>query len=60
MVRIAIVSYLLKCFYSFTTAGLSDTESESKVFVEEFLWKEIDYVDSEDEVIEQLYIWEVK
>ena len=55
--RIVIVSYLLKYFYSLTTAGLRDIESESKVFVEEFPWKEIDYGDSEDEVIEQLYTW---
>ena len=57
MVRIVIVSYLLKYFYSLTTAGLRDIESESKVFIEEFPWKEIDYGDSEDEVIEQLYTW---
>ena len=31
--RTAIVSYLLKCFYSFSAAELNNIESEDEVFV---------------------------
>ena len=54
----AIVSYLLKYFYSFSAAELNNTESEGKVFVQEC--DESDDGDSDDEDIEQLYIWQVK
>ena len=56
--RTAIVSYLLKFFYSFSAAELNNTESEGKVFVQEC--DESDDGDSDDEDIEQLYIWQVK
>ena len=56
----AIVSYLLKCFYSFPAAELNNIESEEKDFVQEFSYEERDYGDSDDEDIEQLYIWQVK
>ena len=58
--RTAIVSYLLKCFYSFSAAELNNIESEDEVFVQEFSCEESDYGDSDDEDIEQLYIWQVE
>ena len=56
----AIVSYLLKYFYSFSAAELNNIESEDEVFVQEFSCEESDYGDSDDEDIEQLYTWEAK
>ena len=56
----AIVSYLLKCFYSFPAAELNNIESKEEVFVQEFSYEERDYGYSDDEDIEQLYIWQVK
>ena len=56
----AIVSYLLKYFYSFSAAELNIIEGEDAVFVQEFSCEESDYGDSDDEDIEQLYIWQVK
>ena len=58
--RTAIVSYLLKYFYSFSVAELNNIESEDEVFAQEFSCEESDYGDSDDEDIEQLYIWQVK
>ena len=58
--RTTIVSYLLKCFHSFSAAELSNIESEDEVFAQEFLCGNSDYQDSDDEDIEQLYIWQVK
>ena len=58
--RTAIVSYLLKYFYSFSAAELNNIESEDEVFAQEFSCEESDYGDSDDEDIEQLYIWQVK
>ena len=58
--RTAIVQYLLKYFYSFSAAELNNIESEDEVFVQEFSCEESDYGDSDDEDIEQLYIWQVK
>ena len=49
--RIAIVSYLLKYFYSFSAAELNNIESEDEVFAEEFSCEESDYGDSDDENI---------
>ena len=51
---------LLKYFYSFSAAELNNIESEDEVFVQEFSCEESDYGDSDDEDIEQLYIWQVK
>ena len=59
-IHTAIVSYLLKYFYSFSAADLNNTESADEVFAQEFSCKESDYEDSDDEDIEQLYIWQVK
>ena len=42
----AIVSYLLKYFYSFSAAELCNIESEDKVFAHEFSYEESDYGDS--------------
>ena len=56
----AIISYLLKYFYSFSAAELNNIESENDVFAQEFSCEESDYGDSDDEDIEQLYIWQVK
>ena len=39
-VRTAIISYLLKYFYSFATAELNNIESEDDVFAQEFLCEE--------------------
>ena len=58
--RTAIVSYLFKYFYSFSTPQLNNIESEDEIFVQEFSCEESDYGDSDDEDIEQLYIWQVK
>ena len=58
--RIAIVSYLLKYFHSFSPAELSNIGSEDKGFVQEFSSEESDYEDSGDEDIKQLYIWQLK
>ena len=58
--RTAVISYLLKYFYSFSAAELNNIESEEEVFAQEFSYEESDYGDSDDEDIEQLYIWQVK
>ena len=47
----AIVSYLLKYFYSFSAAELNNIESEDEVFTQEFSYEESDYGDSDDEDI---------
>ena len=47
----AIVSYLLKYFYSFSAAELNNIESEDKVFTQEFSYEESDYEGSDDEDI---------
>ena len=56
----AIVSYLLKYFYSFSVAELNNIESEDEVFVLELSCKESDYGGSDDEDTEQLYIRQAK
>ena len=56
----AIASYLLKYFHSFSAAELNNIESEDKVFAQEFSCEKSDYRDSDEEDIEQLYIWQVK
>ena len=56
----AVVSYLLNYFYSFSAAEVNNIESEDEVFAQEFSYKECDYGDSDDEDIQQLYIWQVK
>ena len=56
----AIVLYLHKHFYSFSSAELNSIESEDKVFDQRFSCEESDYRYSADEDIEQLYIWQVK
>ena len=53
----AIVSYLLKYFYSVWAAELNNIESEDEVFAYKFSCEESDYGDSDDEDIGQLYIW---
>ena len=58
--RTAVISHLLKYFYSFSAAELNNIESEEEVFAQEFSYEESDYGDSNDEDIEQLYIWQVK
>ena len=58
--RTAIISYLLKYFCFFSAAELNNIESEDEVFAQEFSYEESDYGDSDDEDIEQLYIWQVK
>ena len=58
--RTVITSYLFKYFYSFSAAELNNIESEDEVFAQEFSREESDYGDSDDEHIEQLYIWQVK
>ena len=58
--RTAIVSYLIKYFYSFSAAELNNIESEDKVFAQEISCQESDYGDSDDEDIEKLHIWQVK
>ena len=47
----AIVSYLLKYFYSFSAAELNNIESGDKIFTEEFSYQGSDYGDSDDEKI---------
>ena len=42
---------LLKYFYSFSAAELNNIESENDVFAPEFLYKESDYGDTNDEDI---------
>ena len=49
--RTAIVSYLLKYFYSFPAAELNNIKSEEEVFALEFLYEKSDYRDSDDEDI---------
>ena len=56
--RTAIVSYLLEYFYSFSAAELNNIENEGEVFVQEC--EESDDGDSDDEDIEQMFIWQVK
>ena len=58
--RTAILSCLLKYFYSFSAAELNNIESEDEVFAQEFSCEESDYGDNDDEDIEQLYIRQVK
>ena len=58
--RTAIVSYLLKYFYSFSAAELNNIESEDEAFAQEFSCEESGYGDSADEDNEQLYICQVK
>ena len=58
--RTAILSQLLKYFYSFSTAEPNNVESEDEVFAQEFSCKESDSGESRDDDIEQLYIWQVK
>ena len=58
--RTVNTSYLFKYFYSFSAAELNNIESEDEVFAQEFSCEESDYGDSDDEDIEQLYIWQVK
>ena len=60
MMHAAIVPYLLQYFYSFSAAELNNIESEDKVFAQEFSCEKSDYRDSDEEDIEQLYIWQVK
>ena len=48
MTGTAIVSYLLKYFYSFSAAELNNIEGEDQVFTQEFSYKESDYGDSDD------------
>ena len=56
----AIVSYLLKYFYSFSVAELNNIESEDEVFILELSCEESDYGGSDDEDTEQLYIRQAK
>ena len=58
--RTAIVSYLLKYFYSFPAAELNNIESEEEISAQEFSYEESDYGDIYDEDIEHLYTWQVK
>ena len=58
--RTAIVLYLLKYIYSFSAAELNNIEGDDEVFAQEFSCEESDYGDSDDEDIEELYIWQVK
>ena len=60
IMRTAIISYLLKYFYSFSAAELNNIESENDVFAKEFSCEDSDFGDSNDEDIDQLYIWQVK
>ena len=43
----AIVSYLLKYFYTFSATELNDIESEDEVFAQQFSYEESDSGDSE-------------
>ena len=56
----AIVPYLLKYFHSFSAAELKNIDSEDEYFAQEFSYKGSDDGDSDDEDIDQLYIWQVK
>ena len=47
----AIVSDLLKCFYSFSAAELNNIESQEDVFAQGFSFEENDYGDRDDEDI---------
>ena len=58
--RTAILSYLLRYFYSVSAAELNNIESEDEVFAQEFSCEESDYGDNDDEDIEQLYIRQIK
>ena len=58
--RTAVLSYLLDYFYSFSAAELNNIESVVEVVAQEFSCEESDYGDSDDEDIEELYIWQVK
>ena len=49
--RIAIVSFVLKYFYSFSAVELNNIESEDEVFAQEFSCKESDFSDYDDEYI---------
>ena len=49
---------LLKYFYSFSAAELNNIESEDEI--QKFSCEESNYGDSNDEDIEQMYIWQVK
>ena len=54
-----MVSYILK-YFPFSDAELNRIESHDEVFAQEFSCEESDYGGSDDEDIEQLYIWQVK
>ena len=56
--RTTIMSYLLEYFYSFSAAELNNIESEGEI--QKFSCEESNYGDSNDEDIEQMYIWQVK
>ena len=43
IMRTAIISYLLKYFYSFSAAELNNIESEDEVFAQEFSCEESDF-----------------
>ena len=47
-------------FHSFSAAELNNIESENDVFAKEFSCEDSDFGDSDDEDIDQLYIWQVK
>ena len=47
--KVCRTNALLKYFYSFSTAELSNIESEDEVFAQEFSYEEIDYGNSDDE-----------
>ena len=47
----AIVLYLLKYFYSFSSGELNNIESEDEDFAQEFSYEKSDYEDSDDEDI---------
>ena len=47
----AIVLYLLKYFYSFSSAELNNIESEDEDFAQEFSYEKSNYEDSDDEDI---------
>ena len=44
----AVVSYLLKYFYSSSSAELNNIDSEDEVFTKEFSHEQSDYGDSDD------------
>ena len=47
----ATVLYLLKYFYYFSAAEMSNIERKNEVFAQEFSQEESDYEDSDDEDI---------